>query len=103
MSDYELKLMKLRLSGASEDELYWFTETYGKSCKTCDYWQEIDESTGRCQYFYQHYLDDPGFYDYEEPTQQPITTNTGLCEGFCGYREGDLTKSAFQNSLSGLF
>lgn len=103
MTDFELKLLQLKLKGVSEEELYWFSETYGRSCKTCDYWQEIDETSGRCQYFFQHYLDDPAYYDFEEPAEQPITSNKGICEVFSGYRENELIKVDFKNSLSELF
>ena len=90
MTPYQKVLLQAKIRGASEEELNELEEFWGKSCKTCDYWQEITEETGRCGYFrylYEHY---PESYNFEEPKDQPITSCHGLCEVFSGYREGDL-------------
>lgn len=92
-NDLNQALVKAKLQGASDEELYWIEETFGRSCKTCDHWNPITESTGRCQYFYHRYLEDPQYYNFEEPKEQPITSNAGLCEVFSGYREGELKKN----------
>jgi hypothetical protein len=103
MSNFEVELLKLKLKGVSEEEISWFIDTYGKSCKTCDHWHPIDDISGRCNYFYHAYLENPDFYYFIEPKEQPITTNKGLCEVFSGYREGELKTTDFKFSLSELF
>lgn len=103
MTKFEIELMKLKLKGVSKEEILQFIDMYGKSCKTCDYWQPIDGISGRCNYFYHMYLENSKFYDFIEPKEQPITTNKGLCEVFSGYREGELKTSDFKFSLSELF
>lgn len=90
MTPYQRVLIEANLKGASQKEIDDIIEYWGKSCKTCDYWQELTESTGRCKYFEYLYQTNPELTDYQEPEQQPITSNTGLCEVFSGYREGDL-------------
>ena len=90
MTPYQKILLAAKLRGATKEELDELDEFWGKSCKTCDHWQMVTEETGRCQYFYHAYLDRPEFFNFEEPKEQPITSCHGLCEVFCGYREGDL-------------